>query len=144
MRKPFRAKRDSGKNTAGVDIVLDSGALIALERGLPSIFDLLEEAVRRGRTIFVPSGVLSQTWRDGRVQARTARILKQPCVRVVAVGERDAKEIGEFIATTAPNSRDVVDAHVALITRARDAVVFTSDSDDIIAYGVDPARVQLV
>lgn len=142
--KKRRAKRVDAARSGGVDVVLDTGALLALERASPIVFDLLEEAARRGRTVLIPSGALSQAWRDGRTQARTARLLKQPSVLVVGVGEREAKEIGEFIASTSDASGDVVDAHVALVTRVRRAVVLTSDPEDMSPYGVDVARVQEV
>jgi hypothetical protein len=38
-------------------------------------------------------------------------------------------------------ARDVVDGHVAIIALDRDAVVLTSDPEDIARWGVPPANV---
>ena len=54
-------------------IVLDAGALIALDRGDKRMIALLDRALARGRAFRVPAGVVAQAWRDGRVQATLAR-----------------------------------------------------------------------
>ncbi len=48
-------------------LVLDTGALIALERGDKRMIALLHRALAQGRAFHVPSGVVGQAWRDGRV-----------------------------------------------------------------------------
>jgi hypothetical protein len=57
---------------------------------------------------------------------------------IAAVGET-AREIGEFIASIRLPARvkpDIVDAHVALTTRATRSLVWTSDPEDIASYYV--------
>ena len=54
------------KTSAG--ITLDTGALIALDRGDQRMIALLRQALAQGFAFRVPSGVLGQAWRDGRVQ----------------------------------------------------------------------------
>jgi hypothetical protein len=55
------------------------------------------------------------------------------------VDERSAKEVGEFLAGLRLDGgkADVVDAHVALVTRATRSLVWTSDPDDMARYQVD-------
>jgi hypothetical protein len=88
--------------------------------------------------IRIPAGALAQSWRGGSRSASLARLLKQPCT-VVQVDERTAKEIGEFVVSVRlPESErpDVVDAHVALVTRATRSLVWTTDPDDMLRYRV--------
>ena len=51
-----------------------------------------------------------------------------------------ARQIGEFIASLhvpeGEEKPDVVDAHVALTTRATRSLVWTSDPKDVACYGV--------
>jgi hypothetical protein len=51
-----------------------------------------------------------------------------------------AKQIGEFVASMhvpdGDERPDVVDAHVALTTRATRSLVWTSDPEDVARYGV--------
>ncbi len=61
-------------STSGV--VLDTGALIALDRGDGRMIALLDRALSRRRTFRIPAGVVGQAWRDGRTQATLARFLR--------------------------------------------------------------------
>src|SRR5512139_3185766 len=62
-----------GKVMAG--LTLDAGALIALERNDRRIVALLARARHHGWALVVPEGVVGQVWRDGKRQARLARLL---------------------------------------------------------------------
>jgi hypothetical protein len=44
------------------DVTLDTGALIAIERGDPRMQALLDEAAAVGADLAVPAGVLAQAW----------------------------------------------------------------------------------
>lgn len=117
--------------------VLDSGALIALERAVPAMTALLLQ-VRSGRAqLVVPDAVLAQVWRGGSGrQARIAALLglrPQQCARV-ALETDAAKRIGMVIGNS--GHPDVVDVHVALTAGEHHAAVITSDRGDILA--VDP------
>ena len=67
-------------------ITLDTGALIALDRGDKRMIALLDRALAQGRTFRVPSGVLGQAWRNGRVQVTLARFLRRALRRDQHVG----------------------------------------------------------
>ena len=64
--------------TAKAGITLDTGALIALDRGDKRMIALLRQALAQGCAFRVPSGVLGQAWRDARVQVTLGRFLPVP------------------------------------------------------------------
>lgn len=119
-------------------LVLDAGALQALEHHPIRLLVDLQRAHDLGLPIRIPAGSLAQSWRGGPRSAALARLLKQPCT-VVQVDERSAREIGEFIASVRLPEHakpDIADAHVALTARATRSLVWTNDPDDIASYQV--------
>ncbi len=129
-----RAQEDTRRIVSS--IVLDSGALIALERGSRRIQALIEQIRARGLTVLIPAGVVAEVWRDGARQARIAKLLSAPETRVVALDEARARAIGVLLGS---KSRDnVVDASVVLCARERgtNVTVLTSDTKDLRA--IDP------
>jgi len=127
-------------------LVLDSGALQALERRHVRLLADLKRASELGLPIRIPAGSLAQSWRGGPRSASIARLLKHAC-RVVQVDERSAKEIGEFLAHLhLPDAEnpDVVDAHVALVARATRSLIWTTDPSDMARYKVNAHFVRTV
>ena len=126
--------------------VLDSGALIALEKASPRMTQLLLE-VRDGKAmIIVPDGVLAQVWRGGTGrQARVAALLglKPGQCASASLDTEAAKRIGQKIAECGHS--DVIDVQVALIAEDRGAAVVTSDRKDILAVspGLDDQLVEI-
>ena len=110
-------------------ITLDAGALIALDKGDGKMIALLSEALVQRRAFRVPSGVVGQTWRDGRRQANLARFLRAIEVEVVALDDALARACGELCGVAGTN--DVIDASVVIIARGRQDLIVTSDPDDI-------------
>ena len=107
--------------------MLDSGGLIAFDRGDREVAALVEATRRRRDRIVTASGCVAQAWRGGGSrQALLARLLHGVDER--ALDPRASRAVGELCA--ASNSSDVVDAHVALLAHAHDIVV-TSDADDL-------------
>ena len=134
-----RARPADRTRPEGPGLVLDAGALQALENRPIRLLVDLQRAHALGLPIRIPAGSLAQSWRGGPRSAALARLLKQPC-SVVQLDERSAREIGEFIAGVHRPSRskpDIVDAHVALVTRTTRSLVWTSDPDDMLAYQVE-------
>jgi len=124
--------------------VLDAGALRALEGHHLGLVVALRAAQRLNLAIRIPAAALAQVWRGGPRSAPLARLLKQPAT-VVSIDERAARQIGEFIAhlrLAEADKVDIVDAHVALTTRASKSLVFTSDPNDMARYGVAPAQIR--
>ena len=116
-------------------VTLDTGALIAIERGDRRLQALLDEAHAVGTVIAVPAGVVAQAWRGGTRQARLARFLRLAMVMVVALDEPEARAAGVLCSQTA--TADLVDASVVICARARGHAVISSDPDDLAA--LDPA-----
>jgi predicted nucleic acid-binding protein len=110
-------------------IVLDSGALVALEKRKAKAVALLAELVAQRRGAHVPAGVVAQVWRGTQRQHAIARLLRTRAVRVAPLSEDIALRVGVLLGAT--RTRDIVDGHVALIARALGATVVTSDPDDI-------------
>jgi hypothetical protein len=113
--------------TAG--ITLDTGALIALDRGDKRMIALLGQALAQHRKFRVPSGVVGQAWRDGRVQVTLARFLRSEEVEVVPLDEQLARSCGELCGAT--RTSDVIDASVVILARERRDSIVTSDPKDL-------------
>ncbi|MET8773520.1 PIN domain-containing protein [Nocardia sp. NPDC004654] len=117
-------------------VVLDSGALIGLEKRGAAAVAALEYAQRNTYDVIVPATVLAQCWRNSPRQHAVSRLLKTRAVRVVDLAEAHAYAVGKLLADT--GTADVVDAHVIVLARAlRATLVLTSDPDDLKA--LDPA-----
>ena len=114
---------------AAAAIVLDTGALIALDRGDKRMIALLQRGLTQRRAFRVPAGVVGQAWRDGRRQVTLARFLRSEEVEIVALDEHFARSCGELCA--AAGLRDVIDASVVILARERRHPIVTSDPDDL-------------
>ncbi|MBM3797432.1 MAG: type II toxin-antitoxin system VapC family toxin [Acidobacteria bacterium] len=110
-------------------IVLDTGALIALDRGDKRMIALLDRALTHGRTFRVPVGVVGQAWRDGRVQVTLARFLRSDAVEIVPLDEQLARACGELCGVT--GTADMIDASLAILARTRREPIVTSDPEDL-------------
>jgi hypothetical protein len=56
-------------------IVLDAGAMIALERDDRTLWAVLKTSALAGDDVLVPSTVLAQVWRNRMTQSNVARAL---------------------------------------------------------------------
>lgn len=110
-------------------ITLDAGALIAFERNDRRVVGLLARALVNELTITIPAGVVGQVWRDGRRQARLARLLAAAEVGVEILDDRRARAAGQLCGVK--RTSDVIDASVALGARERGERVITSDPKDL-------------
>jgi hypothetical protein len=110
-------------------VVLDSGALIAFERGDRGVVALVARALERGAPLAVPAGVVAQTWRNGARHARLVRLLAAPIAEVVALNDHAARAVGQLLGVS--GTTDVVDAAVVWCARTRGMAVVTSDPDDL-------------
>ncbi|MFN7920787.1 MAG: hypothetical protein U0Q16_11855 [Bryobacteraceae bacterium] len=115
--------------SASARITLDTGALIALDRGDKRLIALLRLALDNGCVFRVPSGVVGQAWRDGRVQATLARFLRSDEVEVVPLDVELARSCGELCGAT--GTSDVIDASVVILARQRRDPIVTSDPHDL-------------
>ena len=118
-------------------ITLDTGALIALDRGDKRMIALLDRALAQGRAFRVPSGVLGQAWRNGRVQVTLARFARSEEVEIVPLDGQLARSCGELCGAT--NTSDIIDASVVILARERQDLIVTSDPNDL--RRLDPAAI---
>jgi hypothetical protein len=118
-----------------LSIVLDAGALIAVERGDRDTAALIEVARRNRRELIVPAGVIGQVWRDGSRQTRLARLLNARELSIEPLTDTVARAAG--VLCGAAGTTDVIDASVVLAARRHSATVISSDRDDLRA--LDPA-----
>lgn len=107
-------------------LILDAGALIGIDRRDAQVRAFLEAAVRAELPVLASAAVVAQVWRGGARQALLARVLRG--IEVMAMTQTAAQQIGDLLAQC--GTRDVVDAHVALLCRAGDTLL-TSDPGDL-------------
>lgn len=106
-------------------LVLDSAALIAVERNERSMWARLKGAEIASEIPVTHGGVVGQVWRGGPRQARLARALQGVDVRPLdrALG----RAVGELLAGA--RSSDVIDAAVVLLAADGDDIVTLDRSD---------------
>ena len=108
-------------------MIFDTGGLLAVERADPRMTALL--MLLGDEPIHIPTVVVGQAWRDGRRQARLARLLKQRNVSCPDITLDDAKAAGVLLGLSGTD--DVVDAAVIVAWRRHGGRIITSDADDM-------------
>jgi hypothetical protein len=123
-------------------IVLDAGALIALDRADRKVAGMLAAAAQAGVDTITSCACVAQVWRDPARQAKLARalagILEHP------LDSNCARLCGLLLARSVTS--DIADVAVALLAEDGDTVL-TSDPDDIerlLAVAGTRARVRRV
>jgi hypothetical protein len=108
-------------------LVLDAGALVAVDRGDRSMIARLAVAQQHGIELRSNAMVVAQVWRDrqGR-QAGLARLLRAVDVR--AISRENGRQAGVLLGLT--GTSDPVDATVVLLARPGDRIL-TSDPSDL-------------
>jgi hypothetical protein len=77
----------------------------------------------------VPSGVVGQAWRDGRIQVTLARFLRIDEVEIIPLDDQLARACGELCGAT--ETADIIDASVVILARLRGDYIITSDPRDL-------------
>lgn len=108
-------------------MLLDSGALIALERNRRPMWERLALARRAGTPLVTHGGVLGQVWRGQTRQARLAQALRAVDVRPLDAALGQAA--GRLLAGSGLS--DVIDAALVALSRPGDRI-YTSDPDDLL------------
>ncbi|MFW5920577.1 MAG: hypothetical protein ACOCUS_01965 [Polyangiales bacterium] len=110
-----------------MSLVLDAGALHAVERADRETMALLKGELLEGQPPITHGGVVGQCWRGGAGrQARLARLL--PALDVVPLDESLGRRAGELLGRA--SKTDVIDAAVVLVAIDGD-LVLTSDTRDL-------------
>jgi len=108
-------------------LILDAGALLAVDRGERAMIARLRVAQQGGLELRSNAMVVAQVWRDRRGrQANLARVLRAVDVR--AVNHSDGREAGILLAEAGTN--DPIDATVVLLAAPGDRIL-TSDPEDL-------------
>ncbi|HEX5047527.1 MAG TPA: twitching motility protein PilT [Gammaproteobacteria bacterium] len=108
-------------------LVLDSGALIALEKNDRAMWRRLKAELLAGRVPMSHGGVVGQVWRGGGArQALLAMALDGMEVR--ALGESLGRAAGDLLARA--GAADVIDAALVLLADDGDDIA-TSDAHDL-------------
>lgn len=119
-----------------MSLLLDAGALIAVERGDRRVALLLESARRQDRQVLSTAPVWAQVWRASPRQALLARLRLAVLGPLRPFDRAEADEVGRLLAQR--GTADVVDAHLVVVARAvPDAVVLTGDRGDLLALEPD-------
>ncbi len=108
-------------------LILDAGALVAVDRGDRAMIARLRAAQQHGLDLRSNAMVVAQVWRDrhGR-QAGLAQLLRAVDVR--AVSPEDGRRAGVLLGMT--GTSDPVDATVVLLASPGDRIV-TGDPNDL-------------
>lgn len=110
-----------------MSVILDSGALVAIERGERRMVAIIKRELDAGRAAVTHGGVVGQAWRGGGGrQARLARALQ--AVNVRAIDDELGREAGVLLGRA--GKADVIDAAVVLISQDGDEI-FTADAPDL-------------
>lgn len=108
-------------------IVLDAGALIALERNDRPMWRRLKVMLQQNDVPVTHGGIVGQVWR-GRGPRETLLAKALAAVDVRPLDEALGRAAGELMATA--KRRDVIDAVLVLLAEDGDHIV-TSDPDDL-------------
>lgn len=108
-------------------LVLDSGALIALERNDRAMWRRLKAAQLDGQIPVCHGGIVGQAWR-GRGPRQTLLVKALAAIDVRPLDETLGRAAGELLAVA--RRRDVVDAALVLLANDGDQII-TSDAADI-------------
>jgi hypothetical protein len=109
-----------------VSLVLDAGALLAIDRRDRRVGALLRVAQQERIAIRTSPAAVAHVWRHGARQAQLARILAG--VAAPPLDLATGKRLGLLLGAT--DSCDVVDAHIASLAQPGDRVL-TSDPNDL-------------
>ena len=119
-----------------MNVILDAGALVALERNERAMWRRLKAARRSGTPPTTHGGVIAQVWRGGAGrQAQLARALR--AIEVVPLDIELGRRAGVLLARS--GLRDAIDAALAAMADHGDLII-TSDPDDLAALVAASAR----
>ncbi|MBM7515800.1 hypothetical protein [Nocardioides nitrophenolicus] len=109
-----------------MSLVLDTGALLAVEWRHRAVLAKIRTAQAEGVPVRTSSGAVAQVWRDGARQALLATTLRGIDERPIDPGS--SRRIGRLLAET--GTSDIVVAHVAVLCDD-DSHLLTSDPGDL-------------
>ena len=110
-----------------MSVVLDAGALVAVERAHRETIALIKQELLAGRTPVTHGGVVGQVWRGGSGrQANLARLL--PALEIAGLDAALGRRAGILLGRA--RMADVIDAALVLLAADGDSLL-TSDPNDL-------------
>lgn len=126
-----------------MSVILDAGALVAIERGDLHLWAIVRRELAAGRAPLTHGGVVGEMWRGGGGRrARLASILDGLDIRAIdgSLGRRAGALLGRA------RRSDVIDASLVVLARDGDEI-YTGDTGDlaplVAAAGTDVDLVQV-
>jgi hypothetical protein len=111
-----------------MSLVLDAGALVAVERANRETIALIKQELLAGRAPRTHGGVIGQVWRGGSGrQVNLARLL--PALQISGLDDALGRRAGILLART--RMTDVIDAALVLLAADGDFIL-TSDPEDLV------------
>jgi|SRR5215470_10422014 len=108
-------------------LILDAGALMAVERGDRDVLALIKQERLAGRVPVTHGGIVGQVWRGGNHrQVPIARLLAG--ARIIPIDDDLGRSTGTLLAKA--GTSDVLDAAVLVLAADGDDIL-TSDPDDL-------------
>lgn len=110
-----------------MSVVLDAGALVAIERDDRQMIAIIKRERRAERSPITHGGVVGQVWRGGHGrQANLARLIRGVDVR--ALDDALGRQAGVLLGIA--DASDVIDAAIVLLADDGDEI-YTSDPSDL-------------
>ena len=110
-----------------MSLLLDAGALVAVERADRDTIALIKQELLAGRTPLTHGGVVGQVWRGGSGrQAHLARLL--PALDIAGLDDTLGRRAGILLGRA--RMADVIAAALVLLATDGDSLL-TSDPDDL-------------
>jgi hypothetical protein len=110
-----------------MSLVLDAGALVAVERADRETVALIKQELLAGRTPLTHGGVVGQVWRGGAGrQVYLARLL--PALDIAGLDDSLGRQAGILLGKA--RKADVIDAALVLLAEDGDFLL-TSDPSDL-------------
>ena len=106
-------------------MIVDAGFLVSVDRDERAAQEFLAAALRRGIALHTTHPVVAQVWRNGRRQARLARLLRSTDVHPFDNGP----EVGALLARS--QTTDVVDAQLVILALRLADSILTGNVDDL-------------
>jgi predicted nucleic acid-binding protein len=107
-------------------VVLDTAALISLDRNQRAMWVRLKACQRAGTPPLTHGGVVGQAWRSGARQARLSQALAG--IEVRPLDDDLGRAAGELLGRS--RRADIIDAALVLLANDGDDII-TSDSEDL-------------
>lgn len=110
-----------------MSLILDAGALLAIERLNRDVMALLKSELLQRRVPITHGGIIGQVWRGGSGrQANLARVLT--ALEIAPLDDALGRRAGILLGRA--RTSDVIDAAIVLLARDGDTVL-TSDAVDL-------------